>query len=65
MKICQISKDFADKNDANAQHGRTSLYSRLFRGYNCCFLKEKYLKLKQKVTKNPKFSNFQSFYAIF
>ena len=37
----------------------------LFRRDNDCFLNEKYIKLKPKMTKNPKFSNFQSFYAIF
>ena len=36
----------------------------LFRRDNGCFLNEKYIKLKPKI-KNPKFSNFQSFYAIF
>ena len=31
----------------------------------CCFLDEKDLKLKPNVTKNPKLSNFQRFYAFF
>ena len=56
--------DLVDWNDENAQHGKILLSSRLFRRDNCCFLNEKNLKLKPKMTKNPKFSDFQSFYAI-
>ena len=37
----------------------------LFRRDNGCFLNEKYIKFKPKMTKNPKFSKFQNFYAIF
>ena len=39
--------------------------SKLFRRDNGCFLNEKYIKFKPKMTKNPKFSKFQNFYAIF
>ena len=55
--------DFVDWNAINAQYGKHLLASRLFR--NSCFVNEKYLKLGPKMKKNPKFSNFQSFYAIF
>ena len=40
-------------------------FSGLFRRDNCCLLSEKGLKLSPKMTKNPKFSIFQSFHAIF
>ena len=64
----KFSTDFVDWNVENAQrdrNGRNSLSSMLFRRDNGCFLNEKYIKFKPKMTKNPKFSKFQSFYAIF
>ena len=64
----KFSTEFVDWNVENAQrdrNGRNSLSSMLFRRDNGCFLNEKYIKFKPKMTKNPKFSKFQSFYAIF
>ena len=62
--LVKFSIDSVDENVENAQHSTDSLSSRRFRKHNCCFLNEK-SKLTPKMTKIPKFSNFQRFYAFF
>ena len=58
----KFSKDSVDWNVEKAQHGRNSLFSRLSRRDSCCF---QISQIGTENDKNPKFSFFQIFHAIF
>ena len=60
----KLLTDFVDWIVEKSEQGTSSLSSSVLWRDNCGFQVEKYLKVAPKKTKNTKFSNFQSFYAV-
>ena len=65
IKFSIYNVDWNVENGHDENESKNSLSSSLLWGYKWSFQLENYLKLSPKYTKNPKISNFQSFYAVF